>query len=66
MGIAVYGSDGRTIGFVAGKSDTMALVSRSGGAVAVPLSAFATTHGGLVLELTKAQFDDLPLSPRRR
>lgn len=64
-GVTVYGSDGRTIGYVQGRDDQRALISRSGGAIGVPLSAFGKTRGGLVLELTKAQFDDLSFVPPR-
>ncbi len=58
-GATVYGSDGRTIGFVQGRDDQQALVGRAKGAVAVPITAFGKTRGGLVVELTKAQFDRL-------
>jgi hypothetical protein len=59
LGASVFDRRGKQLGTVRMVSPAGVAVATEAGAVAVPAEAFGKTSKGLMLELTKAQFDKL-------
>jgi hypothetical protein len=58
-GASVFDRRGKLLGTVQGSSGAGVVVAGQSGAVAVPVEAFGKNGKGLMLDLTKAQFDGL-------